>query len=111
MPHPDRPFSVHVDYSHLAISAVLEQRGPDNKQHVIAYASRRCSNAEAKLGPTDGELLALAFGIEKFDPYLAGTKFTVVTDHAALLFLQDGKNRNPKLARIAMRLACYDFTV
>ena len=111
IPQPDRPYTVHTDFSHLAISAILEQRGADNKQHVVCYASRRCSAAEAKLGPTDGELLALVFAVEKFHVYLAGTKFTVVTDHAALVFLQEGKNKNPKLARMAMRLSCYDFTV
>lgn len=111
IPQPDRPYTVHTDFSHVAASAILEQRGADNKQHVVCYASRRCSAAEAKLGPTDGELLALVFAVEKFHVYLAGTKFTVVTDHAALVFLQEGKNKNPKLARMAMRLACYDFTV
>ena len=90
---------------------MLEQRGSDNKNHVVCYASRRCSQAEAKLGPTDGELLAIVFAVEKFHPYVAGTKFTIVTDHAALVFLQEGKNKNPKLARMAMRLSCYDFSV
>lgn len=90
---------------------MLEQRGADNKNHVVCYASRRCSQAESKLGPTDGELLAIVFAVEKFHPYVAGTKFNVVTDHAALVFLQEGKNKNPKLARMAMRLLCYDFTV
>ncbi len=111
LPTPDRPYTIHTDFSHLAISGVLEQRGADNKNHVVCYASRRCSAAEAKLGPTDGELIAIVFAVEKFHPYIAGTKFSIVTDHAALVFLQEGKNKNPKLARMAMRLSCYDFTV
>ena len=111
IPQPDRPYTIHTDFSHLAIAAVLEQRHSDNKQHVVCYASRRCSAAEAKLGPTDGELLALVFAVEKFHVYVAGAKFTVVTDHAALVHMLEGKNKNPKLARMAMRLSCYDFTV
>ena len=59
----------------------------DNKEHVICYASRTCSTAEAKLGPTDGELLAMVYAVEKFHCYVAGTKFVVVTDHAALVYL------------------------
>ena len=111
MPEPDRPFQVHTDFSKVAASAVLEQLLSDGKWHVVAYASRNCSAAEAKLGPTDGELLALVYALEKFHPYIAGSKVVVVTDHAALVHLQEARNRNPKLARWAMRLASYDFTV
>jgi len=111
LPDFDRPFTVHTDYSHHHVSAVLEQRKTDNKNHVISYASRTCSAAEAKLGPTDGELLAIIYACDKFHSYIAGTKFVIVTDHSALTYLQDAKNKNPKLARWAMQLAVYDFTV
>ena len=77
----------------------------------MAYASRTCSSAEAKLGPTDGELLAIIYAVEKFHHLLAGTPFTVVTDHSALTHLNEGKTKNPKLARWAMRLAGYNFTI
>jgi len=111
MPEFDRPFTIHCDFSAQAISAVLEQLKADNKSHVICYASRTCSLAESKLGPTDGELAAMVYAVEKFHCYVAGTKFIIVTDHAALVHLQEARSRNPKLARWAMRLSCYDFTV
>ena len=72
MPEPDRPFVVHCDYSHVALGAILEQRKADNKCHLISCASRNCTAAEAKLGPTDGEVLALVFAVTKFHTYLAG---------------------------------------
>ena len=111
MPEPDRPFQVHTDFSHVAVSSILEQLHSDGKWHVIAYASGNCSAAEAKLGPTDGKLLALIYSLEKFHPYIAGSKVVVITDHNALLHLQEARNKNPKLARWAMHLAAYDFTV
>lgn len=73
MPEPDRPFLVHTDFSHHALGAILEQRKADNKCHTISYASRNCTNVEAKLEPTDGEILALVFAVTKFHTYLAGT--------------------------------------
>ena len=73
MPEPDRPFVVHTDFSHCALGAILEQRKSDNKCHIISCASRNFSAAEAKLGPTDGEILALVFAVSKFHTYLAGT--------------------------------------
>jgi len=53
----------------------------------------------------------MVYAVEKFHCYVAGTKFVIVTDHAALVHLQEARSRNPKLARWAMRLSCYDFTV
>ena len=90
---------------------MLEQLKEDGRKHVVAYASRTCSEAEAKLGPTDGELLAIIYAVEKFHHLLAGTPFTVITDHSALTHLHEGKTKNPKLARWAMRLAGYNFTL
>ena len=55
--------------------------------------------------------MALIFGISKYHHYLAGSPFTVVTDHAALLYLDQAKAHNSRLARWALRLADYDFKV
>ncbi len=78
---------------------------------MVSYASRTCSAAEAQLGPTEGELLAVIYAVEKFHHHLAGTPFTIITDHSALVHLNEGKMKNPKLARWAMRLAGYNFTI
>ncbi len=111
LPEPDRPFVVHTDFSHHALGAILEKRKSDNRCHIISCASRNCTDAEAKLGPTDGEILALVFAVTKFHTYLAGTKFVVITDHAALIHLENAKTRNPKLARWALLLSNYDFSI
>ena len=111
LPDPHRPYYVCTDYSHVAVGAILEQLQADGKRHVVSYASRTCSTAESKLGPTDGELLAIVYAVEKFHHYLAGTPFIVITDHTAPLYLHEAKNKNPKLARWAMKLAGYNFTL
>ena len=53
----------------------------------------------------------MVFGVTKYHHYLAGTPFTVVTDHAALLYLDQAKAHNSRLARWALWLADYDFRV
>ncbi len=63
------------------------------------------------MGPTDGELLAIVYAVDKFHNYLAGTPFVIVTDHSALVHLNEAKTKNPKLARWAMKLASYNFTL
>ncbi len=77
----------------------------------MSYTSRHCSLAEKKLGPTDGKLLAMVYACEKFHSYIAGAHFTLVTDHAALVTINESRTKNAKLARWAMRLANYDFTI
>ena len=111
LPQPDRPYTLHTDYCALAISGVLEQSHADGKEHVVAYASKGCSPAEASLISTEGELLALVWAINKFHQYLTGARFTVVTDYNALQYLESAKGGNHKLTRWAVRLANYDFQV
>ena len=90
---------------------MLEQQGSDNKFHVVSYASRTCTEAESKLSSTHGELLALVWAFEKFHSYIAGTPVIVITDNQAVAHLESTRNTNPRLARWAMRLACYDFKI
>lgn len=49
------------------------------------------------------------YAVEKFHNYLAGSSFVIVTDHSALVHLNEAKTKNPKLARWAMKLASYNF--
>jgi len=71
------------DASDFAIRAVLGQR-LDNKQHVIYYSSRTLNDAQVKYTTTEKEFLAVVFALEKFRPYLLGTKTTIFIDHLVL---------------------------
>ena len=79
--------------------------------HVIAYASHCCSDAEAKYGSSEGELLALVFAVTKFHHYLAGAVSAIITDNGAQQYLETHRQGSPKLTRWAMLLASYDFKV
>lgn len=81
-PESNLPYGILTNYSHIAIAAILEQQKVDNKQHVISYALQCCSKAKCSLDPTDGELLAILYAVEKFYFYVAGTTFTIVTHHS-----------------------------
>ena len=42
-PNFEKPFLLYTDTSSFKLGAVLAQKDNDNKEHVVAYASRRTS--------------------------------------------------------------------
>ncbi|RDX81780.1 Retrovirus-related Pol polyprotein, partial [Mucuna pruriens] len=72
------------DASNLALGAVLSQGvGVGKPVHVIAYASQTMDPAQSNYTTTEKELLAIVFALDKFRPYLLGSKIIVFSDHEA----------------------------
>ncbi|GBG84052.1 hypothetical protein CBR_g37928 [Chara braunii] len=46
-PDPTRPFALYTDWQPQAISAVLTQHDKDGREHIIEYASKKLSQAQA----------------------------------------------------------------
>ena len=55
---------------------------------------RRSSN---KYTTTEKELLVVVWALEKFCPYIIGSKIVIYTDHAALKYLLSKKEVKPRL--------------
>lgn len=104
------PFIVQTDASDFGLGAVLSQMRND-EEHVICYLSRSLTKAERKYSTTEKECLAVLFAVEKLRPYLEGTRFTVVTDHYSLKWLNSIKDPVGRIARWAVRLQQYDFEI
>ena len=68
---PDAIFILYADWSIDAVSAILHQRS-DNIEKVVEYASKSCNKHERRYCPTEGELLAIIFGLAKYRSYLLG---------------------------------------
>lgn len=108
-PHLSQEFILLCDASNTGIACVLSQV-QDEQERIIASASRTLK-AERKYFPTELECLAVLFGIEKFRPYIEGSHFTVVTDHASLKWLDNLKDPSGRLGRWALGIQQYDYTV
>lgn len=104
----DSPFQIECDASDTEIGAVLLQEQEGNLR-IIAYMSGKLTPTQRKYHVTERECLAVLTAIEKFRPYIDGTRFTVITDHASLTWLQNLKDPNGRLSRWAFRLQGYDF--
>lgn len=104
------PFEVQADACTQSCGAVLVQY-QEGHERVIAYMSQKFSATQKKYHVTELECLAVILAIEKFRPYIEGSHFRVITDHHSLLWLKNLKDPNGRLARWALRLQAYDFTL
>lgn len=101
-------FTIQCDASDTGLGGVLTQTIND-EERVIAYASRALSRTERNYSVTEKELLAVIFSIDRFRAYVEGTRFSVITDHYSLLWLNNMKNPTGKLARWAVKLRQHSF--
>lgn len=60
---------------------------------------------------TERECLTVIFACKQFCVYIHGTMFEVVTDHASLIWLQNLKDPEGRLARWALKLQAYTYTI
>uniref|UniRef100_A0A914P419 RNA-directed DNA polymerase n=1 Tax=Panagrolaimus davidi TaxID=227884 RepID=A0A914P419_9BILA len=113
---PRLPLVVAADASQNGIGGVISHIYPDGQEKPIQFFSRALNPTQRKYSQTDKEALALVTAIKIFHRYLEGQKFTLLTDHQALLSLFGKKKAMPILAanrlhRWAIFLAAYDFDI
>lgn len=105
------PFELHTDASKLGLGAVLYQEQHGYKR-VISYASRTLSPTEKNYPAHKLEFLALKWAItEKFNDYLYGHQFTVLTDNNPLTYVLTTARLDAAGHRWLAALSAYDFNI
>ena len=67
---PSLPLNLSCDTSPVGVGAVIFHTLPDNTEKVMAYGSRKLSQAEKNYAQIQKEVLAIIFGVQKFRQYL-----------------------------------------
>ena len=109
-PDWNRPFTLQTDASSIGAGAALTQNH-GSKEVAIAYASHRFSRTDSRRGPTESECMAVLWGVDHFRQFLAGRRFSPVTDCSALTWLLHSRNLSLKFHRWALRVAEYDIVL
>ena len=99
-PTEDGRFLLDTDASLFAVGGggVLHQL-QDDREVVIAYASRSLHLSQRRYCTTRREMLAAVVMCTHYRSYLRGAQFTLRMDHSSLRWLQKFRNEDGMLAR------------
>ena len=115
-PDWEQPFILTCDWCNAGIGCCLSQI-QEGVEVPVCFYSQVLRGAEQRYSATEGECLSLVWAVHKCKEYLQGRKFTLVTDHKALLYILDNSSpepnavKNDKIARWAMKLMAYSFDI
>ncbi|GFX38899.1 retrovirus-related Pol polyprotein from transposon 297 [Trichonephila clavipes] len=104
LPNFSEQFNLFTDASGVGIGAVLQQN-----QKLIAFASRTLNKAERHYTVTERECLAVIWALNKFKTYFGPLPVKVITDHAELTKLTNGKNLSSRMIRWALKLSEFNI--
>lgn len=101
-----KPVTLSVDSSSHSLGACIMQEG-----RPVEYAAKSLSDTQKRYAQIEKEMLAVVWGIERFNDYVYGQKFTVQTDHKPLLGLirKPASTVTRRLQGMLLRLQGYDF--
>ena len=110
IPNRKDRFILTTDASNIGVGAILSQI-QKGEEKIVAFYSSVHSKAEAKYSTTEQELLAIVQAVKHFRHYLLGQKFTLKTDHKALIYMSKSKDMNSRLFRWFLCLQEFDFEI
>ena len=107
-PRLGEPFIVDVDASDYSAGGVLIQESSDGQLHPVDYFSTALNKSQQNFA---AEAFALVLAVRHWYVYLAGTNFTLNSDHIPLVYVRKQKDPRGKFGRWIIELEEFDYTV
>jgi hypothetical protein len=109
--HPDYNLEwiLKTDASDYAVGGVLIQVSEENGekvQQVITFVSKKLSGAAIRWSTIEKECYGIFYSVNKLKYYLTGKKFTILTDHHNLLWMQTSG-----VPKMRIFLQSFDFKI
>ena len=103
-------FLLQTDASGVGLGAVLSVTR-DGAELPVAFFSKKLLPRERAYSASELEGLAVVSAVIHFTPYLITHPFVIETDHHALTFLTSAQHQNARIARWALKLQPFTFSV
>ena len=110
IPSQEDEFILHTDASGAGIGATLNVLR-SGEERPAAYFSRQLQGAQRNYSATELEGLAIFKSVHFFAHFLFGRRFTVVTDHKALVAFLHSRILNKRLHGWMIQLLQFDFSI
>ncbi|UYV76723.1 K02A2.6-like, partial [Cordylochernes scorpioides] len=109
------PLCLATDASQIGVGAVLSHI-IEGQERPIMFASRTLSEAEQNYSQIEKEALAIIYGVTKFQQFIYGRKFILITDHKPLVTILGSRSGIPtlstsRLQRWALILSAYTYDI
>ena len=111
LPVMGQKFYLLTDASATAIGYCLAQKNEDDVIVPCQYGGRSMTLHERNYGISERELLAVLEGVKHFSTFLSNQEFEVLSDHAALAYLQSIKATSGRLGRWGLYLQGFRFKI
>lgn len=104
--------TVLADASPTGLGALLIQTDSAGNSRVVTCASKSLTDTEKRYCQTEKEALAIVWSVERFQVYLYGRQFDILTDCKALVYLFTVRSRPcSRIERWVLRLQAFDYLV
>ena len=113
---PQWPMILACGASYYGLGAVISHVYPDGSEKPLAFASRTLNKYEINYSQVDKKGASVIFGLKKFNQYLLGRRFTIITDNKAIRKIFDPTTALSPLAaaylvRWSLILNQYEYSI
>lgn len=106
LPDFSKPFVIESDASGHGIREILQQEG-----RPIAFTSKALCPRNQSLSAYERKMLAIIHAVQKWQSYLVGNHFVILTDHHSLKYFFERRAHTPFQQKWITKLLGFDYEI